>query len=257
MIPDGTPMTAPPDRIELEVCVDSAEGFAAARRPGVDRIELCSALGLGGVTPSPGLLKTAASFFSLSDRPRVFVMIRPRPGDFVYSEADLAAAEADLAAAWEAGAEGAVLGASRPDGSLDLAALARLKRAAGPLELTLHRAFDLTPDPLAALEQAADLGFARILTSGGAAPALQGADLLARLVRAAGERIQIMPGGGVTPETARTLLFKTGARALHGSFSAPPRKGVLGEPGLRVTSPQILDRMLAALRRRAAEEASA
>lgn len=184
-------------------------------------------------------------------------MIRPRPGDFVYGEADLVAAEADLAAAWEAGAEGAVLGASRPDGSLDLAALERLKEAAGPLELTLHRAFDLTPDPMAALEQAVGLGFARILTSGGAATALQGAERLARLTRAAGERIQIMPGGGVSPENARTLLFKTGARALHGSFAGPPRKGVLGEPGRRETSPEILERMLAALRRRAAEEVSA
>ncbi|MDD2869193.1 copper homeostasis protein CutC [Neomegalonema sp.] len=256
MIPDGTPETEASDRIELEVCVDSAEGFATARQAGIDRIELCSALGLGGLTPSPGFLKAAASSFSFPDRPRIFVMIRPRPGDFVYGAADLAVAEADLAAARAAGAEGAVFGASRPDGGLDLAALERLKRAAGPLELTLHRAFDLTPDPMAALEQAVDLGFARILTSGGAATAPQGAALLARLIRAARGRIQIMPGGGVTPENARALLLKTGARALHGSFSGPARKGVLGEPGLRATSPQVLGRMLAALRRRETEEAA-
>lgn len=256
MIPDGSLKAGAHNRIELEICVDSAGSFETARQAGVDRVELCSALGLGGLTPSPGLLETAAS---LSSRPKIFAMIRPRPGDFVYGEADLAVAEADLEAVAASGAEGAVFGASRPDGSLDLPVLARLSRRAEALglERTLHRAFDLTPDPAAALEQAADLGFARILTSGGAATAPQGVDRLARLARAAGERLQIMPGGGVTPENARLLLLKTGARALHGSFSAPAGRGVLGEPGAREASPELVKRVLAVLRRAEAGEPAA
>jgi copper homeostasis protein len=147
----------------------------------------------------------------------VMAMIRPRAGDFVFGTADRAAALADIAHVRAAGLAGVVLGASLPDGRLDSETLGTMIAAASGLDLTLHRAFDLTPDPLAALEQAINLGFSRILTSGQARTALEGADVLAELARAATGRIQIMAGAGVRANQAARLAA-TGAGALHGSF---------------------------------------
>lgn len=197
--------------LTLEVCVDTSAGLAAAVAGGADRIELCSALALGGLTPSTGFMAEAAGCGV-----PVMAMIRPRAGDFVWSEAEMAVMEADIAAARSAGLAGVVLGASRPDGWLDVVALAYLAAAARGMDLTLHRCFDLVPDMGAALEEAVGLGFRRILTSGGARTAVEGAARIGVLVTQAAGRIAIMPGSGVTADTAPVLLAQ-GVRELHGS----------------------------------------
>lgn len=201
-----------PNPIEIEICVDSPAGLAAALAVRPDRIELCSALALDGLTPWPGLVRMAAG----AEVP-VLAMIRPRAGDFVFGTADRAVALSDIEHMRAAGLAGVVLGASRPDGRLDTATLAAFVERSAGLDLTLHRAFDVTPDPFAALEEAIDLGFSRILTSGQAPTAPEGAGLLARLVEAARGRIAIMAGAGVRATHASSLAA-TGVRALHGSF---------------------------------------
>ena len=206
----------------IEVCVDTPAGLAAAIGAGVDRIELCAALALDGLTPGPGLIRLAQD----AGLP-VMAMIRPRAGDFVFGAEDRRAALADIAHMRAAGLPGVVLGASLPDGRLDTDMLGQMAEAAAGLDLTLHRAFDVTPDPFAALEDAIALGFSRILTSGQAATALAGADFLARLVRAARGRTQIMAGAGVRADHAARLAA-TGVGALHGSF-----RGATGLPDAR------------------------
>ncbi len=207
-------------RVLLEVCVETPDGLAVAAANGAGRIELCAALDGGGLTPSAGFLCLAA----VSPVP-VHVLIRPRGGGFVYTEDELTVMEADIAATRATGLAGIVVGASRPDGTLDTGVLRRLLAGAQGLSLTLHRAFDVVPDPAAALEEAVRLGFHRILSSGGAANSPGGdAASLAALVRQAAGRIVIMPGGGVTAGNAPALLAATGVAELHSSCrgAAPP-----------------------------------
>ena len=199
----------------LEICVDDAAGLAAAISGGADRIELCSSLALGGLTPTPGLMALAAT----SPIP-VYAMIRPRAGDFVFSQDDVATMEADIDAARSAGLSGVVLGATHPDGRLDTAILERLVTRASGLGLTLHRAFDLAPGFPAAIDTAIDLGFERILTSGGAPRAIDGRDALRTIIAHAAGRIAIMAGSGVTADNAEIFLA-LGLTDLHASASRP------------------------------------
>ena len=199
----------------LEICVDTPEGLATAIAARVDRIELCADLGVGGLTPSPGLIAMARA----APMP-VHAMIRPRQGDFVYGPRDLNAMLGDIAAIRQAGLTGVVLGASRPDRSLDAETLGILCRAAAGLGTTLHRAFDLAPDRDAALALAIDLGVERILTSGGVSDAEGGRESLRDLVVAARGRIGIMAGGGVTPANVGALLRHTGVAEVHASAKA-------------------------------------
>jgi len=208
-------MSRKPPALLLEVCIDDLAGLEAAVEGGADRIELCSALALGGLTPSAGLMEVAATF----DIP-CNAMIRPRAGDFVYSEEEIDVMLADIVAARNAGLAGVVLGASLPDGRLDRFVLETLAKAANGLDLTLHRAFDLVPDFTEAVEIAVKLGFARILTSGGARTAIEGRQGLAQAVAAAKGRISIMPGSGVSADNAADLLA-LGVTELHASCSAP------------------------------------
>ncbi|MCW6509156.1 copper homeostasis protein CutC [Lichenifustis flavocetrariae] len=202
----------PSSRTRLEICVDTPDGLAIAIAAGADRIELCSSLDVGGLTPSPGLIALA------SDSPvPVYAMIRPRQGDFVYGTQDLAAMRADITAVRRAGLAGVVIGASRPNHSLDEQTLADLCAEAGTLGRTLHRAFDLTPSKSVALELAVALGFERILTSGGASDAPSGSDGLAALVIQARGRIAIMAGGGIRPENLTALVHRTGVAEVHAS----------------------------------------
>lgn len=203
-------------RTLLEVCVDDAEGIEAAIAGGADRIELCACLEMGGLTPSPGLVALAA----MAPIP-VRAMIRHRPGEFVFSSADMDVLLGDIAAMRAAGLEGVVLGASLPDGHLDRAALETLVAAASGMKLTLHRAFDLVPDIVAATEMAAALGFDTILTSGGALRAGDGLETLSRAHAAAAGRLTIMPGSGVGPETVPALRATLPLRAIHASCSEP------------------------------------
>ncbi|MFM2389515.1 MAG: copper homeostasis protein [Pseudomonadota bacterium] len=195
----------------IEICVDDAAGLSAAMAGGADRVELCAALSLGGLTPSAGFMKQAA----LCAAP-VFAMIRPRAGDFVFSAAEVGQMQADIVQVQEAGLAGVVLGANLPDGRLDAGLLAHLIATAGSLGKTLHRAFDLTPDPFEALETAIDLGFDRILSSGQAPAAPQGAAMLERLFAQADGRITIMPGAGINAQTVRALR-NLPVREIHAS----------------------------------------
>jgi copper homeostasis protein len=198
----------------LEVCVDTAAGLTAAIAGGADRIELCAALTLGGLTPSAGQMADAGAC-----PVPVMVMIRPRAGDFVWSEAEISMMVTEIASARAAGLAGVVLGASLPDGRLDVPVLKRLVAAAAGLDLTLHRAIDLAPDMAEALEVAIALGFHRILTSGGKKTAQAGAARIAALVTQAAGRISIMPGSGVNPANA-PMLKGLGIAELHASCSA-------------------------------------
>jgi len=210
-----------PDRDVLEVCGDAPAGLAAAIAGGAERIELCSALPLQGLTPAPGLMAIAAE----AQIP-IYPMIRPRNGDFVYDDGDLDAVFRDIDATREAGLAGVVIGANLPSGELDADALAMLVAHAEGLGVTLHRAFDLTPDPFAALETAIDLGFERILTSGCALNAMAGAETIAALVEKADGRIAILAGGGVNPSNVAQLVARTRVREVHSSCSAPMTYGL-------------------------------
>jgi len=199
--------------VRLEVCVDTAEGLAQAVAGGADRIELCAALAVGGLTPSAGLIGLAADCGV-----PVVAMIRPRAGGFVWSEAEVAMMETEIAAVRAAGLAGVVLGASLPDGRLDVPVLRRLVAASDGLELVLHRCIDLAPDMGAALEEAVGLGFQRILTSGGELTAEAGAARIGALLAQAAGRITVMPGSGVTPGNA-ALLRGLGIAEIHASCS--------------------------------------
>lgn len=203
----------------LEVCVEDPRGIAAAVAGGADRIELCAALDVGGLTPPASLVRAAA----LAPVP-VHLLARPRAGGFVYDAAERALVADDIRTAAEAGLAGVVIGASTADGALDAATLAAwiaLARDLGaargrPLSLTLHRAFDLTPDLPAALEIAVALGFDRILTSGGMPRATDALAMLARLVERAGDEIIVLAGSGVSPATLPAILT-SGVREVHAS----------------------------------------
>ena len=203
--------------ILLEVCVDSAAGLMAALEGGADRIELCSALELGGLTPSFGLMKFAAR----QPLP-VYAMIRPRAGDFVFDANELAIMRDDIAMARESGLAGVVLGVSRSDGRVDAEMLGYLVEHSYGLGLTLHRAFDCAgPNFSFALETAISLGFERILTSGGELSATEGLAVLEQLFEQSAGRISIMPGAGIHAANARLLKARLPLREVHGSCSKP------------------------------------
>jgi copper homeostasis protein CutC len=203
----------------LEVCVDEAAGIAAAVAGGADRIELCAALSVGGLTPPASLVRLAAQ----APIP-VHLLARPRDGDFCYSAAEVALIAQDITLAAEAGLAGVVIGASAPDRRLDTPLLAELvahARGAGakrgePLSLTLHRAFDLCPDLPAALDVAVELGFHRILTSGGQPRAVDALPMLAELHHRADGRVVILPGSGIDA-TSLPPILAIGLQEAHAS----------------------------------------
>ncbi len=203
-------------RVLLEVCVDTPAGLAAAVAGGADRIELCAALSLQGLTPAPGLMAQAAR----APIP-VYPMIRPRNGDFHYDAGDLDAMRRDIDAVRLYGLSGVAIGANRANGELDLEVLRVLVEHGQGLGLTLHRAIDIVPDQAAALEAAIELGFERVLTSGGALTAEAGAERIAELVEQAAGRIGVMAGAGVRPGNLASLIRRTGVREVHGSFGGP------------------------------------
>jgi copper homeostasis protein len=199
--------------MRYEICLDSADGVAAAAEAGADRVELCAGLFEGGITPSAGMIEQAVTV--AAGRIKVHVIIRPRGGDFVYGPSEAEAMLADIRTAKAAGADGVVIGALTPDADIDMALCARLVEAARPLSVTYHRAFDVTRDPETAFDDVIALGVDRLLTSGAAPTALEGVDLIARLVEKAAGRIVVMPGGGVNERTAARVAAQTGATELH------------------------------------------
>lgn len=203
----------------LEICVDSVESAVAAERGGAQRVELCSDLLEGGITPSSGLLGVVRQRIGID----VFVMIRPRGGDFCYTEAEFEVMRLDIARAREMGADGIILGVLDEHALVDVARTRELVELARPLPVTFHRAIDMTPDPCAAVEDVVKTGAARVLTSGGAAKVTEGAAIVAGMVRAAGSRIAVMAGGGITAATIEPVAEATGASEFHASLrSARP-----------------------------------
>ena len=199
--------------MEIEICCGSIQSASNAKAGGAVRIELCQGLIEGGTTPSPATIDYAVRNLGL----RVFVLIRPRGGDFCYNELEIKTMEEDVAYCKKAGVAGIVVGFLHPDGSIDTELTRRFVKLAAPVPVTFHRAFDRCPEPLKALEQIIDCGCARILTSGCKPTAMEGADMLQKLVRQANGRIKILAGSGVTPENAVALRKKTGVSEIHGS----------------------------------------
>ena len=213
--------------VQREVCVDSVTGLHRAVAGGADRIEICSALSIGGLTPSPGLIEAAAKVAI-----PVRAMIRPRSGDFVFVADETTQMLADIEAVLDAGLAGVVLGASTMQGDLDIDVLKQLRDKAGTMGATLHRVIDLVTDIPCAIEHAVSLGFDTILSSGGALTALAGIKTLSDMVLIENSRIEIMPGSGVNDENAETILGATDANWLHSScsiqVSMPPELTELG-----------------------------
>lgn len=196
--------------MDVEVCAYSLESCLNAQKSGARRVELCGGLGEGGTTPSAGLIGVVRAAIQID----LYVMIRPRGGDFLYDDYELHTMRKDIEIARTMGANGVVLGVLLPNGEVDVERTRELVNYATPLGVTFHRAFDLTPDPLKALEDVIATGAERILTSGLKPTAAQGTELLAKLVRQAGNRIEIMAGSGVAAHNARELAA-TGVQALH------------------------------------------
>lgn len=199
--------------MEIEICCGSIQSAANAKAGGAVRVELCQGLIEGGTTPSPATIKYAVKELGL----QVFVLVRPRGGDFCYNELEIKTMEQDVEFCKQAGVAGIVVGFLHPDGSIDTELTRRFVKLAAPLPVTFHRAFDRCPEPLKALEQIIDCGCARILTSGCKPTAMEGADMLQQLVKQANGRIKILAGSGVTPENAAALKQQTGVPEIHGS----------------------------------------
>lgn len=230
-------------QVLLEVCVQSPADCAAAARGGADRVELCQAIELGGLTPSPGVIATCCGANSLP----VIVLTRPRPGDFVYTAAEIDAVTRDLEHLRGAGVQGAALGALTSKGDVDLRALDTWVAAGEGLELVFHRAFDSCRAPLDAIELLAEHGIRRVLTSGGAATAAEGAENLTAWIQSAGDRLEILPGGSIRADNVAQLVSRTGAEQVH--FRAPailsspsdgPALGTLDSRGHEATDEDIV-----------------
>lgn len=194
-------------KITFEVCVDNIEGAMAAVNNGADRLELCDALGIGGTTPSAGLMQRAAKL----GKP-IYAMIRPRGGDFIFNFEDMDVMLHDIDTCRKYGMAGVVIGITYENGALDTQKLKRLIDHADGMGVTLHRAFDVTPDTSEALEIAIDLGIERILTSGQKETAIEGAFNIKSVIEKAAGRISIMPCSKINPPNLENLfkIFKTG-----------------------------------------------
>ena len=208
---------------KLEICVDSIASALAAAEGGADRLELCANLPEGGTTPSLGLIQAVRAVF----KGGLMILIRPRGYDFLYSEDEMHVMLQDIRAAREAGADGVVIGCLRPDGNVDLKKCERLISAAKGLDITFHRAFDMSRDLPSALESIIDLGIKRILTSGGQPDVTRGASRIRDLVQLAGNRAEIMPGGGLTEENLPQLVRDTGVREVHMSARATVQSAMI------------------------------
>jgi len=213
----------------VEICIDSVESARAAQAGGANRIELCSDLRSGGITPSGGLIAMVRKNVTM----RLHVLIRPRPGDFVYSPHEFEVMKRDILLARQLGANGIVLGILQASGEIDVLRTRELVELSLPLPVTFHRAFDAAPNPERALEAVRQTGAVRILSSGGAPDAVAGTETLARMIQRCGDSVAIMPGGGVRASNVARILNETHAREVHTSLQPPPvttnpKQGELG-----------------------------
>jgi copper homeostasis protein len=202
------------NHLVLEICVESVDRARAAERGGAHRVELCTDLCSGGVTPSAGLMKVARSQIGLP----IFALIRPRPGDFVYSKREFEIMAEDIRAAKQLGMNGIVLGLLNARGEVEIARTRKLVELADPLPVTFHHAFDAAPDLQRSLAAVMKTGAKRILTSAGKPRAADNLAGLARLVTAAGDRISIMPGGGINARNVTRIFRQSLAREIHSSL---------------------------------------
>lgn len=200
--------------MQLEICVDSVESAAAAERGGARRVELCSNLLEGGITPSAGLIAQVRRRIGID----LVVIIRPRGGDFAYTREEFDVMREDIRQARKLGANGVVLGVLDEHARVDIERTRDLVDLARPLPVTFHRAIDMTADPAAALDDIIRTGAVRVLTSGGAPNVMQGLPQLVRMVQAAEGRVAVMPGGGISLENASHVAETTGASEFHASL---------------------------------------
>lgn len=198
----------------FEICANSAESCVAAQQGGAQRVELCASMPEGGTTPSYGEIRMARKLIDI----RLHVIVRPRGGDFLYSPMELDIMEEDIRMVREAGADGVVFGCLTPEGDVDREVMQKLLKVSEGLSVTFHRAFDYVRNPESVLEELVEMGVDRVLTSGQQPTALQGADLLRKLVKRAANRIIVMPGCGVNETNIAELATRTGAEEFH--FSA-------------------------------------
>jgi len=198
---------------ELEICVFSVESAISAQKAGADRVELCSGFAEGGLSPSAGTIRLVRKLLNI----QCFVMIRPRGGDFCYSDTEIEQMHRDIEYAKSCGADGVVLGVLQPNGHVNIVRTRELVQQAAPLQVTFHRAFDHVVDPFRALDDIIVCGCRRILTSGLKSTALEGLDAIRNLVAHSDGRMEIMAGSGVNPANAHKFI-EAGVQALH--FSA-------------------------------------
>ena len=203
--------------MQIEICTNSFRSAKIAATNGADRIELCQSLEIGGITPSAGDIRQSVALKEKNDF-KVYVLIRPRGGDFCFSKEEYEVMRADVLFCKENGVDGVVLGGLNTDGTIDVEGMKSLIDAADGMGMTFHRAFDLSLDPFIALEQVIGLGFERILSSGTKPTAMAGKETLKKLVDQAAQRLSIMPGSGVNEQNIKAILDYTGAREIH--FSA-------------------------------------
>ena len=198
----------------VEICANSIHSATEALKGGAQRVELCQDLENGGTTPSPGTIKISTAYLQKNGM-EVFVLIRPRAGDFFYSEPEFEVMKRDILFCKENKVDGVVIGLLTQARTIDLKRTKQLLELAQPMQVTFHRAFDFVIDPLTALEQIIDLGIQRILTSGQRSTVMQGIDLIQKLVKIAGDRIIIMPGGGINSGNIEALAKLSNAREFH------------------------------------------
>jgi copper homeostasis protein len=226
MLRHATNFMAKPQKVFLEICVDSVESAVAAQAGGADRVELCANLNEDGTTPSAGMIAGARKNLSIG----LQVLIRPRSGDFCYSTLEFEAMKKDIAVAGELGADGVVIGMLNSDRTIEVRRTHKLVQLARPLQVTFHRAFDVVVDPLPALETLIELGVDRILTSGQAKTAMEGLARLTQLAKRADGRISIMPASGINAQNIRWILEVTGVHEIHvGSAVAAMQKNSAAE----------------------------
>lgn len=241
----------------FELCIEGVDAAVAAEAAGIKRVELCAALVEGGITPSIGTIRACRDAVDID----IMVMIRPRGGDFLYSDAELTAMAKSIEACRRIGVTGVVFGLLRTDGSIDRQRTKLLLELSAGLSVTFHRAFDVSRDPFESMETLIGLGVDRILTSGQAATAPEGKDIIKQLIDKAGDRIRILPGCGITPENVAELINYTGAKEFHATATKLKESKMtfrnpnvyMGIPGLpayerKVVSPEKIQRFLAAVK---------
>jgi copper homeostasis protein len=207
--------------MEVEICVDSVESAIASASGGAERLELCSALSEGGITPSSGLIREVRSAVPI----QLFVIVRPRGGNFVYSESELCVMRKDILTVKSLGVDGIVLGILTRDDEIDRAHTRELIQLARPLQVTFHRAFDVCRNMDRALEDVIASGADRLLTSGGKTDAMSGLGAIAAFQQKAGHRIRIMAGGGIRVSNVRNIVLQTGVREVHTSLNTDAKVG--------------------------------